>query len=121
MGIIPGDGGAWLLPRVVGWQRAAELALTARTIDADEAEELGVLLEVVAADQLEDRVMALASLIAAKPHPAVRLAKRLLRQARHIDLDGFLELSAALQAVAHATPEHHEAVKGYLEALKSRD
>lgn len=121
MGIIPGDGGAWLLPRVVGWQRAAELALTARSIDAEEARELGVLLEVVPEDELAGKVMSLASLIASKPHPAVRMAKRLLRQAMHMDLDGFLELSAALQAVAHSTPEHDEAVKGYLEALKSRD
>jgi len=51
----------------------------------------------------------------------VAMAKRLLRQARTMDLDGFLELSAALQAVAHSTPEHEEAVKGYLERLKSRD
>lgn len=121
MGIIPGDGGAWLLPRVVGWQRATELALTARSIDATEGRELGILLEVVPEDELPGRVMTLASLIASKPRPAVRMAKRLLRQARHMDLDGFLELSAALQAVAHSTPEHDEAVKGYLERLKSRD
>ena len=121
MGIIPGDGGAWLLPRVVGWQRATELALTARHIDAEEAREIGVLLEVVPEDELTDRAMGLASLIASKSHPAVAMAKRLLRQARTMDLDGFLELSAALQAVAHSTPEHEEAVKGYLERLKSRD
>ena len=121
MGIIPGDGGAWLLPRVVGWQRATELALTARSIDAQEAREIGVLLEVVPEEELSDRVMGLASLIASKSRPAVAMAKRLLRQARTMDLDGFLELSAALQAVAHSTPEHEEAVKGYLERLKSRD
>jgi enoyl-CoA hydratase/carnithine racemase len=118
MGIIPGDGGAWLLPRVVGWQRAAELAFTARSIDAEEAKELGVLLEVVPEETLTARVTNLASLIASKSHPALRLAKRLLRQARHMGLDGFLELSAALQAVAHSTPEHEGAVRGYLEALQ---
>lgn len=121
MGIVPGDGGAWLLPRVVGWQRAAELAFTARSVDAEEAKELGVLLEVVPEGVLTARVMDLASLIAAKPHPALRLTKRLLRQARHLDLDGFLELSAALQAVAHTTPEHDEAVRRYLQALQDRD
>ena len=121
MGIIPGDGGAWLLPRVVGWQRAAELAFTARSIDAEEAKELGVLLEVVPEGTLTAKVMDLASLIAAKSHPALRLAKRLLRQARQMDLDGFLELSAALQAVSHSTPEHDEAVHAYLEALQGRD
>lgn len=119
MGIIPGDGGAWLLPRVVGWQRATELALTARFITAAEAEQYGVLLEVIPEDRLSDHVMDLAMSIAAKPAPAVLLAKRLLRQARNMDLDGFLELSAALQAIAHTTPEHDVAVAEYVENLKN--
>ncbi len=121
MGIIPGDGGAWLLPRVVGWQRAAELALTARSVDAEEALRIGILLEVVADDQLDSRVLDLAGTIASKPRPAVVMAKRLLRQARSMDLDGFLELSAALQAAAHSTPEHVEAVNAYVARLKNRD
>ncbi|HET8739571.1 MAG TPA: enoyl-CoA hydratase-related protein [Acidimicrobiia bacterium] len=121
MGIIPGDGGAWLLPRVVGWQRATELALTARFITAAEAESYGVLLEVVPEERLSQRVQEVARSIASKPRPAVRLAKRLLRQARSMDLDGFLELSAALQAIAHTTPEHETAVTAYLEKLQDRD
>lgn len=121
MGIIPGDGGAWLLPRVVGWQKAAELALTARSVDAQEALRLGILLELVGSDQLTERVMGLATEIASKPRPAVVMTKRLLRQARSMDLDGFLELSAAMQAVAHSTPEHTEAVNSYVEKLKNRD
>lgn len=121
MGIIPGDGGAWLLPRVVGWQRATELALTARFITASEAESYGILLEVVPEEKLEARVMEVAETIASKPAPAVMMAKRLLRQARSMDLDGFLELSAALQAIAHTTPEHETAVADYVERLKNRD
>lgn len=120
MGIIPGDGGAWLLPRVVGWQRATELALTARSISAAEAENYGVLLEVVPEDKLDDRVRQVARTIASKPKPAVILAKRLLRQARSMDLDGFLEFSAALQAIAQTTPEHQTAVADYLQRLKDR-
>ncbi|HEX6219700.1 MAG TPA: enoyl-CoA hydratase-related protein [Acidimicrobiia bacterium] len=118
MGIIPGDGGAWLLPRVIGWQRATELALTARSIGAAEAEKYGVLLEVVPEDKLASRTMELAQSIASKPAPAVIMAKRLLRQARSMDLDGFLELSAALQAIAHTTPEHTSAVDAYVEKLQ---
>lgn len=121
MGIIPGDGGAWLLPRVVGWQRATELALTARSVDAEEAARIGILLEVTHDDQLESRTLELARAIASKPRPAVIMAKRLLRQARSMDLDGFLELSAALQAAVHSTPEHLEAVNAYVARLKSRD
>jgi len=121
MGIIPGDGGAWLLPRVVGWQRATELALTARRVEAEEAVAIGILLEVVSSTAIEERVMGLARAIASKPRPAVTLAKRLLRLARTMDLDAFLELSAALQAVAHSTPEHEAAVAGYLARLQDRD
>jgi enoyl-CoA hydratase/carnithine racemase len=121
MGIIPGDGGAWLLPRVVGWQRATELALTARFITSAEAESYGVLLEVVPEDKLDAHVTEVARTIASKPQPAVVMAKRLLRQARSMDLDGFLEFSAALQAVAHTTPEHLTAVAAYVERLKNRD
>jgi enoyl-CoA hydratase/carnithine racemase len=121
MGIIPGDGGAWLLPRVVGWQRATELSLTARFISSAEAESYGVLLEVVPEDKLDTRVAEVAQAIAAKPKTAVVLAKRLLRQARTMDLDGFLELSAALQAIAHSTPEHAAAVTDYVERLQGRE
>jgi enoyl-CoA hydratase/carnithine racemase len=121
MGIVPGDGGAWLLPRVVGWQRATELALTARFVTAAEAEAYGILLEIVPEEKLEDRVMEVARSITSKSKPAVVLAKRLLRQARSMDLDGFLEFSSALQAIAHTTPEHETAVAGYLERLQDRD
>ncbi len=121
MGIIPGDGGAWLLPRVVGWQRATELAMTARSIDAETAVEWGVLLEVVPDAKLSVRVMELAKTIASQPRPAVVMAKRLLRQSKTMDLDGFLEYSAAVQAVAHTTPEHEAAVAAYAERLKNRD
>ncbi len=121
MGIIPGDGGAWLLPRVVGWQRATELALTARFITSAEAESYGILLEVVPEDKLHERVVEVSRTIASKPKPAVVMAKRLLRQARSMDLDGFLEFSAALQAIAHTTPEHLTAVANYVDSLKNRD
>lgn len=121
MGIIPGDGGAWLLPRVVGWQRATELALTARTVEAEEALAMGILLEVVPDSRLSIRVIELANEIAAKPRPAVVMAKRLLRLSRTSDLDQFLELSAALQAVAHSTPEHDEAVQAYVDRIQSQN
>jgi enoyl-CoA hydratase/carnithine racemase len=120
MGIIPGDGGAWLLPRVVGWQRATELALTARFVTAAEAESYGILLEVVPEERLAARVTEVARAIASKPRPAVVMAKRLLRQARSMDLDGFLEYSAALQAIAHTTPEHETAVTEYVDRLEER-
>ncbi|MFO7293754.1 MAG: enoyl-CoA hydratase-related protein [Actinomycetes bacterium] len=120
LGIVPGDGGAWLLPRVVGWQRAAEIALTARRVHAAEALDLDILLEVVEPAALLERATDLARTIASKPSHSVRFTKRLLRLARATDLDAFLELSAALQAVSHAEPGHTAAVEAYLERLTRR-
>jgi enoyl-CoA hydratase/carnithine racemase len=120
LGIIPGDGGAWLLPRVVGWQKAAELSFTARMIDAAEALDIGVLLEVVTPQDLGSRVDALAAEIASKPAHSLRLTKRLLRHSRTMDLAGFLDLTAAIQAIAHATPAHLEAVGAYIQRLETR-
>lgn len=120
LGIVPGDGGAWLLPRVVGWQRASELAFTGRMVDAAEALAIGILLEVVEPDRLLDRARQLAATIAAKPAHSVRLAKRLLRHARGADLDMFLDLSAAFQAISHHTDAHHLAVEQYLARRQNR-
>lgn len=119
LGIIPGDGGAWLLPRVLGWQRAAELSFTGRTVGAAEALRLGILLEVTEPDSLIPRALAMADLIGSKPAHSIRLAKRLLRQARSMDLDGFLELSAALQAVSHHTEAHHQALDDLMARRKA--
>lgn len=119
LGIIPGDGGAWLLPRVVGWQAATEIALTARRVSADEAVALDILLRVIEADQLLEEARSLAGEIASKPLHSVRYTKRLLRHSRSMDLDGFLEFSAALQALSHADPEHDRAVANYLERWKT--
>jgi enoyl-CoA hydratase/carnithine racemase len=117
LGIIPGDGGAWLLPRVVGWQRAADLSFTGRTVGAEEAIALGILLEVVEPERLSAAVLELAAQIAAKPTHSVRLTKRLLRHSRQMDLAGFLDLSAAYQAISHHTPAHATAVDNFVDRL----
>ncbi len=113
LGIIPGDGGAWFLSRLVGWQRAAELAFTGRTLDAAEAQELGIVLEVVEPAELLPRARQLAELIASKPAHSVRLTKRLLRHARSLELDPFLDLSAAFQGISHHTDAHQAAVEEF--------
>ena len=113
LGIIPGDGGAWLLQRVVGYQRAAELSFTGEMIDAQAALAMGLVLQVVPHDELMAAARALAARIAQNPAPALRMAKRLLRQAQTARLDETLQLSAALQALAHHTPEHDQAVQAF--------
>lgn len=115
LGITPGDGGAWFMQRLLGFQRAAELAFTGRIIKADEALRIGLLLEVVEPDELMPRVRELARQIAAKPPQALRLTKRMMKMAQRSELPDFLDLCACFQAMAHQTADHHEAVEAFLE------
>jgi enoyl-CoA hydratase/carnithine racemase len=110
VGLIPGDGGAWLLPRIVGFAKASEMALTGEMIDARQALEWGLVTEVVPAKDLMESAMRKASLIAANPPHAVRMTKRLLRQAQTTSLAATLEMAAAMQATVHATRDHEEAL-----------
>jgi len=115
VGIIPGDGGAWFLQRLIGYQQAAALTFTARVIDAAEALRIGLVLEVVPHDDLLPRAHAMAIVIAARPPQALRLAKRLLMAARKQELAEHLDLCAAFQGMCHNTQDHLEAVSSLLE------
>ncbi|MFV8816426.1 enoyl-CoA hydratase-related protein [Haliea sp. E17] len=115
LGIIPGDGGAWFLQRVVGYQRAAELTFSGRLVKAQEAQEIGILLEVTAPDALLPRALELAQAFAGKPPQAVRYTKRLLKKAQRSELRDFLDLCAVYQGISHNTEDHGEAVSAFLE------
>lgn len=114
LGLIAGDGGSWLLPRVIGWSKAAEMALTGDVIDAREALACGLVSNVVPDAELMDAARALALRIAANPPHAVRMTKRLLWEGRRADLATLLEMAAAMQAAAHTTGDHEEAVDAFL-------
>jgi enoyl-CoA hydratase/carnithine racemase len=115
LGIIPGDGGAWFLPRALGHQRAAELTFTGRLVNADEALQMGIVLEVLPPADLMARASELAMQIAAKPPQALRLAKRLLRAGQEMSLKHFLDYCAALQAACHGTEDHTEALAAFFD------
>jgi enoyl-CoA hydratase/carnithine racemase len=114
LGIIPGDGGAWLLPRLIGLARASELSFTGEVFDAQQALAWGLVSRVVAPEQLLPTAQELALKIAANPPHAVRLTKRLIREAMHSRLDTLLELAAGYQALSHQTDDHREAVDAFL-------
>ena len=115
LGIIPGDGGAWLLPRIVGLSRASELAFTGDVIDAQQALAWNLVSQVVPHDQQMDTARAMAARISVNPSHGLRLTKRLIREGLHSRLDSVLELSAVFQAVSHKTDDHREAVDAFLE------
>ncbi|ART56512.1 enoyl-CoA hydratase [Acidovorax carolinensis] len=115
VGIVPGDGGAWLLPRAVGMAKASEMAFTGEAISAQEALACGLVSRVVAADQLLPTARALAAKIAANPGAVMRMTKRLLREGQSASLASLLEISAGYQAIAHKTADHREAVTAFIE------
>ena len=115
VGIVPGDGGAWLLPRVVGISKASEMAFTGEALTAQEALACGLVSRVVAHDTLLDEARKLAAKIVANPGGVLRMTKRLLREGERSSLESLLELSAGYQAIAHMTTDHHEAVRAFVE------
>lgn len=115
LGIVPGDGGAWLMPRNIGYARSAELLFTGRAIDADTAERWGLVNRVVRHDALMDEALATAAQVAAQAPHALRMAKALLRQGRDTTFDQMLEMTAAMQALAHLTEDHREGVAAALD------
>ena len=120
LGIIPGDGGAFLLQRLVGYAKAAEMTFTGEAINAEQALACGLVSEVVDADALLDTAMGLAGRIARNPSHALRMAKRLMRESQHLRLDTVLELSAAFQALAHASSDHRALVTQAVRAMDER-
>jgi len=118
LGIIPGDGGAWLLPRAVGLAKAAEMAFTGDAINAQEALNFGLVSKVVPNDQLMQAAMALAKRIAVNPPVSVRMAKQLMREGQRTTLDTHLQMAAVMQAVSHRTDDHKEAMDAIFEKRK---
>ena len=118
LGIIPGDGGAWSLPRLVGQSKAAELTFTGALINADEALSCGLISKLVSSESLMDEAQSLAERIASNPGHSLRMAKRLLREGQHVSLQTLLEMSAAFQAISHHTEEHDQAIEKLLSRLE---
>lgn len=118
VGIVPGDGGAWLLPRVVGISKASEMTFTGDMLSAQEALACGLVSRVVPHDKLMEEARSMAGRIVRNSGPALRMAKRLLREGESSSLDSLLELSASYQAIAHTTKEHHDVVRAFVEKRK---
>jgi enoyl-CoA hydratase/carnithine racemase len=115
VGLVPGDGGAWILPRVIGASRAAELFFTADTIDGQTALAWGLVSKLVAPDKLMNEARALAARICQQPPDVLRMTKRLMREAQSGSFESIMEMSAAMQALAHTTADHQEALAAFFE------
>lgn len=115
-GLAAGDGGAWLLPRLVGAGRALELLLTGRKILPSEALSMGLVNAVFSVETLLDETLALAARVGAKPAEATASMKRLVQLSAEVPFEMALELAAAHVAILQTGPEHRDAVS----ALRNR-
>lgn len=114
IGLVPDLGGFFLLPRIVGLQRAKDLVFSAREVDAVEAQQLGILMRIVEPEQLMDTALTLASRYHDASTEALGLAKNILNRSFNLDQDTLAELESSAQALALHTAYHDEAVANFL-------
>lgn len=115
MGLVPGDGGAWYLPRLVGVAKALELLWSGDFIEAQEAERLGFVNRVLPEEELVPFTLEFARKLARGPQTAIQLIKRAVYEGLTLDLRTSLDLISSHMAVVTTTPDHHEAVQAFLE------
>ncbi len=118
IGMIPGAGGAYYLPRVVGISRALRMFWSAEFVESAEALRIGLVDEVHPDDQLMDKTMAFAELIAGQPSMAVRLTKKIVYQGLDTDLRTALNLVASSMPIVRTSVDHREAVAAFKEKRK---
>ncbi len=115
LGIIPGGGGTQRLARVMGKQRAMELVLTGRRIDAREAHRLGIVNQVTGREDWLDKAVELAEVVARRPPLAVRFAKQAVLGAEEAPLAAGLEHERRLYELAMATEDRVEGMRAFIE------
>jgi enoyl-CoA hydratase/carnithine racemase len=120
IGLLPGGGGAWLLPRIIGKSKALEILLAGNFIDANEAYNIGMINHVWPDEELADRTYKLASDIADNPPLSVRLTKQAVIHGMDTDMASNLDLIASHIAIAKSGPDHSEAITAFKEKRKGR-
>lgn len=118
LGLVPGDGGAYFLPRLVGIGKALELLLTGDVISPKEALQIGLVNRVVPHHQLLKETMILVEKIASKPPLAIRMMKRAVYQAQTSTLRAHLDYISSQLALLSETQDHQEAARSFLEKRK---
>lgn len=115
IGLIPDSGGTFILPRIVGYHRAAALMFLSEKISAEEARELGMVWKVYDDAEFEAKVMELCQQLAAMPTRGIGLTKRLLNEGITNDLSTQLKREGAVQVEAASTADHKEGIQAFLE------
>lgn len=120
IGLIPDGGGTFFLPRLVGWARATELILTARTVSSEEALKLGLVTAVVDDDEFPQTVDTWARKFAAAPTAAIGRVKQLLAHSQTADLKSQLRFEREMQMASGRTHDFREGVSAFIEKRAPR-
>jgi len=120
MGLVPGDGGAYFLPKLVNISKALELFLTGDTLSAEEALKIGIVNKVVPHEHLMNEAVKLAKKITNKPPLAIRMMKRAVYQGQVSTLRTHLDYISSHLSLLSETEDHIEAAKAFLEKRKPR-
>ena len=115
IGVTPGAGASQRLPRAIGKAKAMDMLLTARTIDAVEAERIGLVSRIVPADKLIEEVLAAATTIAAMPTSVAMMVKDAVNRAYEVPLTEGVAYERRLFHAAFGTPAQKEGMKAFLE------
>ena len=118
IGIIPGDGGSWFLPKIIGLSRATEMILTCEVLNAKKALDWGLVSQVVPNEDLLKTAFDLADKIVQNPPQSIRRAKRLLRLTQNTNLSTALEMAASQQTLLQMTTDHKEAIEALIQKRK---
>lgn len=120
VGVTAGDGGAWLLPRLVGVGTALDLLWTGRTVSGQEALSIGLVDRVFPSERLHEETFAYARQLAAGPQAAIRITKRAVYQAMHMDLRSHIDQMSSHMAVLRQTDDYREGLTALQERREPR-
>jgi 2-(1,2-epoxy-1,2-dihydrophenyl)acetyl-CoA isomerase len=118
IGLIPDSGGTFMLPRLVGWQRASALMMLGEKITAADACQMGMIYKVIEDPKLAEEAMKTAVMLAEMPTRGIGLTKKLLNESFFNSLDKQLEAERDAQVEAASTYDYMEGVKAFLEKRK---
>ncbi len=118
VGLVPGDGGAFFLVRLIGYGKAMEMFLTCKTVTALEAKEIGLVNQVVLPTELKQKTIEMVERIISLPPIALQMTKKALSHAYQHELSSHLELMAAYQGITQRSSDHFKALEGMLQKKK---
>ncbi len=118
IGLIPDSGGTFMLPRLIGWQRASALMMLGEKVTAAEAQQMGMIFKIIEDSKLEEESMKIATTLSHMPTKGIGLTKKLLNESSFNSLEKQLDLERDLQVEAAKTYDYNEGVKAFLEKRK---